>query len=275
MSQLGSGAGNTKNQRLRSRGYTFTYNNPCEVSQFIDILETSEPSRYCFQLEQGSEGTKHFQGWIYYSNQREFSSMKQLCKQVHWEKMKSLKASMKYCTKPETRIGGPWFKGISPPREIKLITPRDWQCELESELQSEPNDRTIIWYSDPKGGIGKTSLAKYLVVKYNALYVSGKATDVKFAVSNLINKGKSPNIIIYAVPRTYETFVSYDVLESMKDGIFFSSKYESGMCVFPTPHVVVFANFLPKIENLSIDRWDIRELSSYGVMLNSDDEIEI
>ncbi len=32
----------------------------------------------------------------------------------------------------------------------------------------------------------------------------------------------------------------------------------------PIPHIVIFANFRPKINKLSMDRWDIRRLSKRG-----------
>jgi hypothetical protein len=47
-----------------------------------------------------------------------------------------------------------------------------------------------------------------------------------------------PDPIIYDVPRTAENFVNYGVLEQVKNGLFFSSKYESEMAVFNPPHVI-------------------------------------
>lgn len=42
-----------------------------------------------------------------------------------------------------------------------------------------------------------------------------------------------------------------------KISIFFSSKYESKMKVYPTPHVFVFSNISPDTSKLSFDRWDL------------------
>lgn len=58
-----------------------------------------------------------------------------------------------------------------------------------------------------------------------------------------------------------ENYVSYEAIESVKDGIFFSGKYESGMTIFNQPHIICFANFAPDIGKMSSDRWKIFELS--------------
>jgi len=46
----------------------------------------------------------------------------------------------------------------------------------------------------------------------------------------------------------------------LKDGVVFSGKYEGGARLFPPPHVIIFANFLPDFTKLSADRWVIRTL---------------
>lgn len=255
--------GNTKKPELRSRGWFFTFNNPECETHLIETFEISGCKSYIFQLEMGEEGTPHFQGLVYYDNARSFNSMKELDVRIHWEKLKDLRKGIIYCSKIDTRIDGPWVKGIKIPRQMKLINPmdREWQHELVEELSLVPDDRTIIWYADPIGGSGKTALAKWLVIKKKALVVSGKATDIKYAVAKHIEKFGQVDIICFLFPRSVEEYVSYDAIESLKDGLFFSGKYESGMCAFASPHIVVFANFVPDEESLSKDRWSIRNLS--------------
>lgn len=254
--------GNTKTRAKRYRSWFLTWNNPPEVDQMINLLDDFNTDKYIFQLEEGENGTPHYQGLVVYKSVKSLKQMKQLDPKIHWEPCKNLNRAILYCSKIETRINGPWAKNIVIPRPINVIEPRDWQIDLCNELLNDPDDRKIVWYSDPLGGSGKTSLAKYLAIKYDALVVSGKASDIKYAVSNLVNKGKPPRIIIYVCPRTYENFVSYDALECVKDGLFFSSKYESGMCLYPNPHVIVFANFVPQLTSMTTDRWDLRHLST-------------
>jgi hypothetical protein len=49
-------------------------------------------------------------------------------------------------------------------------------------------------------------------------------------------------------------------MENVKDGLFFSTKYESGMVRYNPPHVIVFANVPPDVTKMSADRWVIKEI---------------
>jgi len=52
-------------------------------------------------------------------------------------------------------------------------------------------------------------------------------------------------------------------MEELKDGVLFSGKYESKTKIYDIPHVIVFANFLPKENALSKDRLKIIDLNDY------------
>lgn len=69
-----------------------------------------------------------------------------------------------------------------------------------------------------------------------------------------------PKIVIINLPRTTEGHVSYASIESLKDGLIQSGKYEGGFRMYKPPHVIIFANFLPTLEALSLDRWSITYL---------------
>jgi len=264
-------AGNTKTARCRSRCWFLTYNNPTDEHSFIQTLEFAGVEKFCFQLEKGTEGTLHFQGIIYFENARDFTSVKQISPKIHWEICKSIRKAIKYCCKIDTRVKGPWTKGIDLPKELKLISVfKPWQQDIISLVLTEPDTRSIHWIVDYIGNEGKTSLAKYLCVMHNALYVSGKSTDVKYAVGKWLESGKELKIVIWDVPRTSLDYVSYEAIESVKNGIFFSSKYESRMELFNPPHIICFANKLPNLVALSQDRWKITELNKDPVMMTDD-----
>lgn len=125
--------------------------------------------------------------------------------------------------------------------------------------QGPPSKRKIIWIWDKVGNTGKTTLAKHLCMYHGAIYVSGKAADIKHAIISMAVK---PKIVIIDCPRTSENYVSYAALESVQNGFFFSGKYEGGQCLFEIPHVIVFANFPPIRENLSADRWKVIQLDA-------------
>lgn len=260
---VGTGAGNT---RIRSRAWVFTLNNPEKydftVGTVQEGLDTFGAERYLFQLEEGEEGTPHFQGVVYFKNPLELKSLKPILgRKVHWERCNHWPKAVEYCQKQASRVDGPWAKGVTLKKDVKLIeVPFDWQQKVIDECQTEPDDRKINWIWCESGGTGKTQLAKLLVVKYGAILVGGKASDAKFAILRALKSGKEIKVVVFLFPRSSEEFVSYDAIESIKDGIFFSSKYESEAAVFNSPHIFVFCNFRPDYKKLSSDRWEVIKL---------------
>lgn len=95
----------------------------------------------------------------------------------------------------------------------------------------------------------------------DALCVSGKGSDCKYAIVKCYEiKKKYPQIIIFDVPRTNIDYINYEAIESIKNGVFFSGKYESAQVIMNCPHVIVFANSMPCQNKLSKDRWVIKEI---------------
>lgn len=70
-----------------------------------------------------------------------------------------------------------------------------------------------------------------------------------------------PEIILIDVPRALIRFVSYHTIESIKDRLFSSGKYESkDVLLEHHPHIFCFANYPPDREKLSEDRWHVVEI---------------
>lgn len=123
------------------------------------------------------------------------------------------------------------------PSDIKL---RPWQQNLVDELKKKPDNRRIYWVYDSKGNVGKSFLAMYLMKFMDAIQLCGKGADMAYAYDG-------ERIVIFDVPRTSEENASsmYTMAERLKSGYVFSTKYESKGKIFPSPHVIFFANFLP------------------------------
>lgn len=262
LAQVGTGPGNTDSgpkPRVRSRSWFFTFNNPdTSPTQMAQLLDLLEPKAYVYQLEKGELETPHYQGCVYVKNPIDMP--KHVCKQIHWERCKDWKAAVKYCQKEESRLEGPWGFGVTLEKPLKIITElRPWQQMVKEIIDEEPEDRKIVWIWEPTGNTGKTQLAKWICKNYNAMYVSGKATDAKYAIAKWL-KTKPLHVVIFGFPRSYEEYVSYGGMEELKDGIFFSSKYESEMSIYNPPHVLVFANFPPDESKMSADKWEIIDL---------------
>jgi len=131
-----------------------------------------------------------------------------------------------------------------------------WQAELLSILDSEPDNRTIIWVYDPMGCNGKTTLGTYILTNYDAILVSGKANDIFHAYD-------MQKIILWDIPRsTADDYINYGAIEKLKDGVFFSGKYTSAQKIRnKKAHVVVFSNNLPKEGAWTTDRLKLIKLS--------------
>lgn len=263
MEQGGGNTGTPPKSVKKSRSWFFTFNNPqnddMTSEQMEHLLMVLEPKLYLFQLEQGEEGTPHYQGIVAVKNP--IVMPKWLHKGIHWEHAKSLAASINYCQKSETRIEGPWAYNVEIKKPLKIITElRPWQAELKELLDTEPDDRTITWWWEPNGNIGKTQMAKFICVKYNALYLTGKASDAKYAVAQYLKRNQTLHAVVFDFTRSNEEYVSYEAIEAIKNGIFFSGKYEGAMCIYNSPHVICFSNFEPTREKLSEDRWSVKKL---------------
>lgn len=138
------------------------------------------------------------------------------------------------------------------PRPVANITYDmlyNWQKEIV-DLFKEPEDalfgRHIYWYWEPKGNIGKSIISKYLIDNTKCMCVSGAGSDIKYGIQCWIEKySEGPEIIVCDIPRVSNNHISYQALESIKNGFFFSGKYESGMVRFNSPHIICFANHPP------------------------------
>jgi len=138
-----------------------------------------------------------------------------------------------------------------PAREIGQL--RDWQRELERELDGEPDDRSIRFVIDPEGNSGKTWFIKYYMFKHPGtcqMMSVGKRDDLAHSLRT------SCRVIFLNIPRGCMEYLQYSFLESVKDGIIFSPKYESATKQMEQQaHVVVMCNELPDYNKLSRDRF--------------------
>lgn len=143
---------------------------------------------------------------------------------------------------------------------------RPWQLQVQEALQHQMgknDDRTVNWFWCEKGGTGKSKLAKYLVLEYDAVICSGKSNDIFNQVKAWIDKhehNEDPSLVIIDNPRSSGNTINYHAVECLKNGMLYSGKYEGGVCVFKCPCVCVFANRPPDQCELSADRWNIHKI---------------
>jgi len=252
-------SGNTK-QISPAKHWVFTLNN--YTNDEINILcNDSSIKRYSFQEEVGDSGTPHLQGYLeFITKRRPLSIFKELG--AHWEKCKNTKAAIAYTQKSDTRAGKLYLKGIKKIRPLKVLSEDqlyDWQREIVELAETEPDDRTIHWFWEPKGCKGKSQLCRYLVIKHDALLVGGTSGDMKYQI---VNQKEDPDIILINLSHNARQ-PDLIALEEIKDGLFASPKYESKMFIMNPPHIFIFANFEPYFIDDEYDndnRWVIKRL---------------
>lgn len=255
-------------QSGRFRRWIFTLNNPSiDEEKGLDLI-ISGVSKYIFGWEGEAEGkTKHIQGYIAFKNQRTFSAVKKLLPRAHWQKARGTENdNFKYCSKE-----GKFITNIEPKRTRKDIIDlvrdtytdvswRTWQQEVLTMIDGPTDPRQITWIYEKTGNVGKTFLAKFFAMREGTIVCQGKGTDIFNAVNTMLESGTCPKLILVDIPRVSLDYVSYNALECLKNGLLYSGKYEGGLCIFPIPQVLCFANEKPNFVKMSLDRWDVYKI---------------
>lgn len=269
--------------RHRSRSYTFTVNNWTD-EQFTQVKEYLDKNcSYIFQAEIGKQGTPHLQGVMRYKYGRSWEKVIEDFPVkpddgAHIETCRSWTDSINYCSKSDTKdpkYPEPWtniksLKGERPCRIIRKNLPlHAWQKRV-LEIIKEPKDdgdRRIIWVHDKKGGAGKSEFNRYLRQLYKGRWcsVKGNARDIKCGIALWKEKkDDEPHAVSIDLSRTQRNHVSYDALEDLSNGYFFSGKYESCEVYLEyPPWILIFANMLPRYGEMSEDRWEIIDCEAY------------
>lgn len=137
----------------------------------------------------------------------------------------------------------------------KEIILRPWQLKVV-DLLLEQDNRKVLWIYDQIGGNGKSVLTNWLIDgTVGAFFCNGgKIGDIAYAYQN-------EPVVVFDLPRSSEEFTPYRAMECLKDGRFFSPKYQSCRKRFKPAKVVVFANFRPVRSKMSDNRWVIYDLT--------------
>ena len=147
----------------------------------------------------------------------------------------------------------------APARQLEFGEPdRQWQRDLADELETDADDRSITFIVDPEGGNGKTWFCRYMLTKRNDVQVLGigKKHDLAHMVS------ETNSVFLFNVPRGQMDFLSYALLEALKDRLVVSTKYSGSTKMWTkNNHVIVFSNEQPDYNKLTSDRYNVITIS--------------
>ena len=93
---------------MAARNWCFTLNNPTPEE---DPRKWPQTKWVKWQLEEGEEGTKHWQGLVEMTCVKRMTGMKKINPRAHWEITRDVTASLAYCCKESTRLEGPFEHG--------------------------------------------------------------------------------------------------------------------------------------------------------------------
>lgn len=135
-----------------------------------------------------------------------------------------------------------------------------WQTRVDSLCRATtPHPRKIHFVVDPAGNAGKSWMTRYLMSQLAddvQVFRIGKRDDLAHSID------VSKRVFIFDVPRTQMIYLQYSILESIKDQLIYSPKYNSTLKVIAHATVViVFSNEAPDLTALSVDRYSMMTIS--------------
>lgn len=239
---------------IPAKYWCLTWNNYIkeQMETLIDKCE-KDNIKYVFGREVALTGTPHIQGYL--EAPKKIRPLEKFGKGGHWEKAISGRdANIMYCTKGgdyETNFVLP-YKGIDLPNswnenQLSFLT-------YFEDAKKVVNDREILWVY---GGYhtGKSKLCKTICFKNNktARLVYGTCRDALFSIDE--------DTKIVCINIVKDGSINYSLLEQLKDGMWYSTKYEGKMILMDPPIVCIFSNQLPDGDRIDINRIKLFNLS--------------
>jgi len=248
--ETSSGGVNKKQENL-GKVFMFRFSYHLANKVILDPWIKEHCTRATFQGERGEEdGYLHWQMTVELKKRKRWTWFKHhFLNGVYASRIRNEDASFDYTNKLETRIEGPYQypEPVLMPRNFFLedhCVRFNWQAELEDILRSPVDRRVIHWYWSKQGQTGKTIFARHLLLTIpNIQYVKGFRRDVFMTLTN-----STQGVIINLARGDHISANLMSMLEDLKDGLLFSSKYESKALILDPLHVIIFANEEPSDE---------------------------
>ncbi len=120
---------------MTSRTWLITINNPEKEFEFF---QDERVSILVGQQERGDEGTLHWQLYVEFKSPVRIGTVKRVFPRCHAEKRRGTRGdAIKYCTKDESRVNGPFYFGISSGSAEIIISGRSTSCAGAKLLEAK------------------------------------------------------------------------------------------------------------------------------------------
>lgn len=244
-----------------------------DFANFEDIKTwlKHETKKWCFQLEEGKGGYRHYQGRFSLKVKERLTTLKKRMniEQIHLSQTSNEnRDNMFYVMKNETRIEGPWSN-----KDTEIYIPRQYRGLLENlhpfqrqiwDSYDDFDTRHINIIVDTIGNIGKSAIASLLELHgrgYDLPCVNDGKELIQAACDMMMGtENRVPGVFTMDLPRAMKQKQLrgiYTALEQIKKGKVTDLRYHYRQWWFDSPQIWVFTNCVPKLKYLSMDRWVI------------------
>ena len=152
---------------------------------------------------------------------------------------------------------------IRPLSQIKEEQFYAYQQKAYALFKGEPDGRSVHWFHEREGNIGKSAFVTFLYDNHPSevvIFDKGKFEDLAFAITS---QDMGPvRAVIWDIPRQTKGHISTAAVECVLNGRMRSTKYQGDFIRFPVPHIICFSNFLPTFDSneFSADRIKIYDI---------------
>ena len=200
------------------------------------------------------------------------------------------KASMRYASKTDSRLKGPFYVGQKEnySEEYAGMSLRQWQRELfEFIVTNKDNpivrERKIIWVEDKKGCTGKSKFQKWLRLgqrDITARKLPVSSVERLISAVTKLTHNQEVDLLMINLTKTKGQDQSLEdmfaAIEDIKDGFIVDTMYGKYVeAIFESPIVLVFTNekLDEHISKLSKDRWlRLHINSNYSIEFRKENE---
>lgn len=296
--RIKKGASELKKMHKNTKYWSFTWGTTVTQKRLPDEIKLKKflntiTENCVFQLESGTVKNKeHYQGAFTLVGPR--VSKKKLLEgfQENFNNVSGLtltktydsKAAMKYGSKAETRLKGPFYVGQEEnySEEYASMSLRQWQRELfEFIVKNKDNpivrERKIIWVEDGKGCTGKSKFQKWLRLGQRDIIARKlPVSTVERLISAVTKLTRQEDVDLLMInltkSRGQDQSMSdmFATIEDIKDGYIVDTLYGKYVeAIFNPPIILIFTNekLDDHLASLSPDRW-------LRLHINSDYSIE-
>ena len=222
------------------------------------FIEHNDVHKWIIAKETGKGGYKHYQ--VRMTTGAPFEALKSAFPQAHIEKASEV---FEY----ERKEGRYWTSNDTTQiLSCRFGRPKAIQTLILNKCRRQ-SDRSITVVVDISisGFHGKSWLTRWMYERGMGFYCPPTIETVKGLIQFIASGYRGEEFICIDIPRSWKWSEQlYTAIESIKDGLIYDSRYHTTIRDIWGVKVLVFTNSMPKLNKLSLDRWELIDVSKYA-----------